>query len=142
MCLKTDKVAIRDPITMPPLLLKLTERPPKEHLHWLGVSYGVTNQLHKFWKRAGYAPVYIRQTSSDLTGEHTCIMIKQLDRAGGEVRVGDSNWLNNFSMDFKKRFLSLLAYQFSSFNSSLVLGVLEACGYGRKQDNNHTSIFF
>lgn len=46
---------------LPPLLLKLSER-RAERLHWLGVSYGLTEQLLKFWKRTNYAPVYLRQT--------------------------------------------------------------------------------
>lgn len=46
---------------LPPLLLKLSER-RAERLHWLGVSYGLTTELLKFWKRAGYSPVYLRQT--------------------------------------------------------------------------------
>ncbi|KAI8914461.1 GNAT acetyltransferase 2-domain-containing protein [Gorgonomyces haynaldii] len=119
--LSTDKVQVRDPRSMPPLLLKLTERPPKERLDWLGVSFGVTQQLHKFWKRSGYTPVYLRQTANDLTGEHTCVMLKQLDT---------QSWLNQFQWDFRKRFLNLLGYQFRDFHPQLVLGILDACGLG------------
>ena len=76
---------------LPPLLLKLSER-RAERLDYLGVSYGLTTQLLKyvsirlekqtggkyfyrksktfflvlpparFWKKAGYTPVYLRQT--------------------------------------------------------------------------------
>lgn len=49
-----------------------------------GVSYGLTQNLLKFWKRAGFVPVYIRQTPNDLTGEYSCIMLKTLHQ--GEVR--------------------------------------------------------
>ena len=63
---------------MPPLLQRLEEVKPQT-LDWLGVSYGLTGQLLRFWKRAGYVPIYIRQTTSDLTGEHTCVMIKSLN---------------------------------------------------------------
>lgn len=38
--------------SLPPLLLKLNERTP-EKLDYLGVSYGLTEGLLKFWKRAG-----------------------------------------------------------------------------------------
>lgn len=37
---------------LPPLLLKLNERIP-ERLDYVGVSYGLTEGLLKFWKRAG-----------------------------------------------------------------------------------------
>ncbi|KAJ3066134.1 N-acetyltransferase 10 [Quaeritorhiza haematococci] len=82
--LQTEQIKVRDPSSMPPLLLRLSERPlsKSERLHWLGVSYGLTPQLHRFWKRGGYVPVYVRQTANDLTGEHTCIMLKQLQ--GGD----------------------------------------------------------
>jgi N-acetyltransferase 10 len=118
---------------MPPLLLKLSERPPKEHLQWLGVSYGITSQLHKFWKRAGYTPVYLRQTANELTGEHTCIMLKQLSRNNSELTVANQ-WLPLFSWDFRRRFLELLAYQFRNFSSSLVLSILQACDLKSEED--------
>lgn len=57
--LRKEKIVPRK--RLPPLLLKLSERPP-ERLHYLGVSYGITPQLFGFWKRAGYVPVYIRLT--------------------------------------------------------------------------------
>lgn len=34
--------------SLPPLLLKLSERPP-EKIDYLGVSFGLTEQLLKFW---------------------------------------------------------------------------------------------
>lgn len=34
--------------SLPPLLLKLSERKP-ENLNYLGVSFGLTEQLLKFW---------------------------------------------------------------------------------------------
>ena len=54
---------------LPPLLQRLEERKP-ENLQWLGVSYGLTQQLFTFWKRSGFHPVYLRQGPSDVTGRH------------------------------------------------------------------------
>lgn len=48
-----DDVKVRD--TLPPLFAKLSERRPAS-LDYLGVSYGLTNELHRFWKRAAFAP--------------------------------------------------------------------------------------
>lgn len=45
--------------SLPPLLLKLSERHP-EHLDYIGVSFGVTEQLLKFWKRSNFVPTYLR----------------------------------------------------------------------------------
>uniref|UniRef100_A0A8C9EK63 RNA cytidine acetyltransferase n=1 Tax=Pavo cristatus TaxID=9049 RepID=A0A8C9EK63_PAVCR len=105
---------------LPPLLLKLSER-QAESLDYLGVSYGLTPRLLKFWKRAGFVPVYLRQTPNDLTGEHSCIMMKMLN----EEDVEQEPWLTAFWKDFRRRFLSLLSYQFSTFSPSLALNILQ-----------------
>merc|ERR1719412_3394859 len=72
---------------LPPLLLELSERPP-EPLNYLGTSYGLTANLLRFWKKAGYVPTYVRQTKNDLTGEHTVIMLKVL----GDSTASTSAW--------------------------------------------------
>ena len=36
--------------------------------------------ISRFWKKAGYAPTYLRQTKNDLTGEHTTIMLKEMNK--------------------------------------------------------------
>ncbi|KAH1020895.1 hypothetical protein HUJ04_010485 [Dendroctonus ponderosae] len=105
---------------LPPLLLKLSERRP-ERLDYIGVSFGLTEQLLKFWKRASFVPVYVRQTTNDITGEHSCIMLHVLN---AEEQPGNLKWLNAYWSDFRKRFLSLLMYEFSKFTSGLALGVL------------------
>ncbi|NXP80995.1 NAT10 acetyltransferase, partial [Ramphastos sulfuratus] len=105
---------------LPPLLLKLSER-QAENLDYLGVSYGLTPRLLKFWKRAGFVPVYLRQTPNDLTGEHSCIMLKMLNEEDTEQEP----WLVAFWKDFRRRFLSLLSYQFSTFSPSLALNILQ-----------------
>jgi N-acetyltransferase 10 len=100
---------------LPPLLCCLANRPP-EAVDYVGVAYGLTLPLYRFWSRAGYIPVYLRQTPNDLTGEHSCIMVRCLS--------GDSQWLQDFHTDFRRRFLSLLSYQFRSFPPSLALTLL------------------
>ncbi|KAI9597054.1 GNAT acetyltransferase 2-domain-containing protein [Syncephalis fuscata] len=131
--LQTDQVRIRDPARMPPLLLKLSQI-RGHRLHWLGVSYGLTANLHRFWKRSGYAPVYLRQTSNELTGEHTCVMLRDLHAADLPTQCS-TNWLPEFSTDFRRRLLSLLAYQFRNFHASLALSIMEAADAGSKTDD-------
>ncbi|KAL0629057.1 RNA cytidine acetyltransferase [Plecturocebus cupreus] len=132
---------------LPPLLLKLNER-PAEHLDYLGVSYGLTPRLLKFWKRAGFVPVYLRQTPvlsksqvqkseqlcpvsgtlNDLTGEHSCIMLKTLS---DEDDADQGVWLAAFWKDFRRRFLALLSYQFGTFSPSLALNIIQNRNVGR-----------
>jgi N-acetyltransferase 10 len=87
-----DDIKVRDIRKMPPLFSKLSERRP-DSLDYVGVSYGLTQPLHRFWKRAGFAPVYLRQTPNELTGEHTCVMIRPLEKSG------DRSWLGAFTRD-------------------------------------------
>jgi N-acetyltransferase 10 len=68
-----EKLAPRS--NLPPLLLRLSERRP-ERLDYMGVSFGLTQNLLRFWKRAGYVPTYLRQTANNLTGEHSMVMLK------------------------------------------------------------------
>lgn len=87
--LQTDNIKIRDRESLPPLLLRMSEKRP-DTLDYIGVSYGLTDRLHKFWKRSGFAPVYLRQTATELTGEHSCVMIKTLSSK-------DNNWLGAYA---------------------------------------------
>jgi len=100
--LSTDKITIRDASKMPPLLQRLSERTP-ENLDYLGVSYGVTPLLFKFWKRAGFVPLYMRQTTNDLTGEHSCVMIRGLNKNMEET----GRWLGDFAVGEFSRVNSL-----------------------------------
>lgn len=102
--------------SLPPLLLKLSER-KSENLDYLGVSYGVTESLIKFWKRAKFVPVYLRQTTNDITGEHSCIMLSSL-------RETPDDWLIAYWKDFRRRFISLLASSFRDYGAGLALSIL------------------
>jgi N-acetyltransferase 10 len=125
-----DNVHVRDIRTMPPLFGKLTERRP-DTLDYVGVSYGLTPALHKFWKRSSFVPVYLRQTPNELTGEHSCVMLRTL--AAGS---NDAAWLGAFARDFHRRFLSLLSYQFREFPSVLSLSICESANAGAKLDSS------
>ena len=129
--LLSDNIKIRDINSMPPLFARLAERRPPI-LDYLGVSCGLTAPLHKFWKRATFSPVYLRQTPNELTGEHSCVMIRSLS-AGSS----DGAWLGAFAQDFHKRFLSLLSYQFRSFPSVLSLSILESAKLGSRLDKSN-----
>lgn len=141
----TDEENLRPRSNLKPLLVKLSDRQPIR-LDWMGVSFGLTAPLFGFWRRLGYCPVYLRQTTNDITGEHTAIVLKRLsdenedetvneienskDRKGKSVGqalplvVSGENWLGAFYQDFCRRFASLLGYQFRSLPASLCLDIL------------------
>ncbi|KUJ24104.1 DUF699-domain-containing protein [Mollisia scopiformis] len=121
-----DDIKIRDIRKLPPLFAKLSERRP-DSLDYVGVSYGLTKPLHRFWQKASFAPVYLRQTQNELTGEHTCVMIRPIG--------DDAAWLGEFSRDFHLRFLNLLKYQFKDFPSVLALSIGESANKGTQLDS-------
>ncbi|KAJ6366048.1 hypothetical protein OIU77_002592 [Salix suchowensis] len=93
---------------LPHLLVHLHERQP-EKLHYLGVSFGLTLDLLRFWKRHKFAPFYIGQIPNTVTGEHSCMVLKPLNSDGSEVRGSDEwGFFGPFYQDFKRRFARLL----------------------------------
>ena len=101
---------------LPPLLTRLVDR-RAESLSWLGVGFGLTHSLLRFWTRAGFSTVYLRQTTNDLTGEHSSIMLRPLqDRAQG--------WVASFNTDFRRRFGNLLGSCFRTFGCQLAQEIL------------------
>lgn len=93
---------------VPPLLQKLHNVRPAR-LQYLGVGFGLTEPLLRFWLKAGYKPVYLRQSRNEVTGEHTCVMVRPVsdaDRATADV-------FEQFCYDFRRRFLRSLRYDFS-----------------------------
>ena len=109
-----------------PILRKLTEtRPPK--LSYLGVSFGLNEPLFKFWKRSAYVPVFIKLTENDVTGENTCILLKEIENEN----VG-ANWLVNFKLDFSDRFVHLLPFHFRQVTCKLAQDILKMTIGNRK----------
>ncbi|KNE71131.1 hypothetical protein AMAG_15800 [Allomyces macrogynus ATCC 38327] len=123
--LHNEDITVRSADQMPPMLVRLSQRKP-ERLDWLGVSFGLTRQLFKFWKKGGFFPLYLRQTPNELTGEHTCVMVKSLD-AANDARAA---WVPQFSRDFCRRFLHLLAYEFKKFDTVTCISILDAATRG------------
>ncbi|XP_054719311.1 RNA cytidine acetyltransferase-like [Uloborus diversus] len=104
---------------LPPLLSSLNEI-EADLLDYIGVSYGLTEELFRFWKKCDFLPLYLRQTKSEVTGEHSCIMIKNLQKAS----LPKNDWLSTFYTDFIQRFLALLPSAFRNLPATLVLDVL------------------
>ncbi|CAL1712686.1 unnamed protein product [Somion occarium] len=106
--LLTDTPTVRSANAMPPLLQRLSER---------------------------FVPLYLRQTTSELTGEHTCVMVRGLNSS----TEAELEWLGEFAKDFRRRFLSLLSFKFREFGSVTALSVLEAVNSGVKKFDDDPS---
>ena len=134
--MQSDTIAVRSADRMPPLLQRLSERKP-EQLDYLGVSFGLTKELLRFWKRSGFVPLYASQKENSLTGEYTFVMLRGLlsnvAQADGWLSAfaqGELTDLHRFQQlipDFRQRFMSLLSYdQFKKFDSATALSVIDA----------------
>nr|CAJ2470646.1 unnamed protein product [Leishmania braziliensis] len=94
------------------LLTPLVER-PYELVDYLGVSFGLTTELLNFWKKALYVPLYVRQAANELTGEHSCVMVRPM---GFDLRP--------LQHEFQHRLLSLLAMPFRHLPTELALSLV------------------
>ncbi len=120
---------------LPPLLLPLTEV-DAPRLDWLGTSFGLTHQLHKFWSMAGMRILYLRQTTNELTGEHSAIMVRALPKRSGV----DDAWLPAFVGDTRRRLLALMGGPFRNLDVRLAISVLENLNLASGSDEGKRAI--
>ncbi|XP_022132534.1 RNA cytidine acetyltransferase 2-like [Momordica charantia] len=119
------KENVKPRTNLPPLLVSLRERRP-EKLHYIGVSFGLTLDLFRFWRRHKFAPFYIGQIPSTVTGEHTCMVLKPLNN--DEIEANESaqwGFFGPFYQDFRLRFIRLLGFSFRGMEYKLAMSVLD-----------------
>jgi len=93
--LQSESIAIRSGAALPPLLQRLSsssssssqqqqQQHQPEKLDWIGVSYGMTPLLLRFWNRAGFVPLYVRRVNISKS-----LVLAQLKRylAGQDMQV-------------------------------------------------------
>ena len=114
-----------------PLLSKLEDVKPT-FIYYLGTSFGLTKNLFNFWNKNGYKPLYLALASNDITGEHSCIMLKPIGEGNiktlSDVIDSDNKsikWIKPFLNDFKHRFTSLLSFDFKNLSIKLSLSLLD-----------------
>jgi len=135
---------IKPKAKLPPLLTPIAER-PAELLHWFGSSFGLTAPLLNFWSRKGFKVCYLRQTKNELTGEHSAIVLRELEPISGVKSAGSSKgkdksksvahilmengpsegWLAAFVRDYRRRLISLMSYSFNTMETALALTLLD-----------------
>ncbi|KAG2617256.1 hypothetical protein PVAP13_3NG179514 [Panicum virgatum] len=138
------KENIKSRANLPPLLVHLRERRP-EKLHYLGVSFGLTQELFRFWRKHNFYPFYVGQIPSAVTGEHTCMVLRPLN--SDDIEVSESNkcgFLVPFYQDFRQRFRRLLGTSFRHLNFKLAMSILASkidySNHGPSEyDNNSAS---
>ena len=59
---------------------------------YLGVSYGATTPLLRFWSANGYRTVHLSTTRNDASGEHSAVMLRPLSAAGDDLADRHAAW--------------------------------------------------
>jgi N-acetyltransferase 10 len=119
-----------------PLLNKLSDTKPP-FVYYLGTAFGLTKELFNFWRKGDFYPVYLKLSENDITGEHSCIMLRPFDVKEDILKFNSSEstltqeygnkvtWLNPYLSDFKKRLTTLLAYDLKDLSIKLALSLLD-----------------
>jgi N-acetyltransferase 10 len=108
-----DSVSTIDTVEIPALLELCKDRSFSVQVDYIGVSFGLTLDLFKFYNRLNFYSVYIRSKTSNVTGENTVIMLRC-----------KADWISNFVEDFKRRTASILGSSLKHFPCDLSLSLL------------------
>jgi tRNA(Met) cytidine acetyltransferase len=63
-------------------LLRAVEREVGSEVDWLGVGFGATPRLCRFWADNGYESVHLSTTRNDRSGEYSAVMLRPTSAAG------------------------------------------------------------
>ncbi|RNJ26225.1 tRNA(Met) cytidine acetyltransferase TmcA [Halosegnis longus] len=86
---------------------------------YLGVGFGATPPLLRFWRAAGYRTVHLSTTRNDRSGEHSTLLVHPLTEAGDDLLARNDRW-------FRRRIGSVLADGLAGCEPAIVAGTLRA----------------
>lgn len=110
---------------LPPLFVRLHERRP-EKLHYIGVSFGLTLDLFRFWRKHNFSPFFIGSVPSNVTGEHSCMVLKPLNNDNIETSGSDPmGFIRPFYQGFRHIFVRLLSTTFRQMEYKLAMSILD-----------------
>lgn len=87
---------------------------------WLGVGFGATPDLVRFWAENGYGTVHLATTRNESSGEYSILMMDPLSEAGRELYETHSAW-------FATRVRDVLADALRDMDPDVVRSALRAC---------------
>jgi tRNA(Met) cytidine acetyltransferase len=59
---------------------------------WLGVGYGATPELIRFWRENGYRTMHLSTTRNDTSGEYSAVMLQPTSDSGDELATRHGEW--------------------------------------------------
>ncbi len=89
-------------------------------LDWIGVSFGATVKLLKFWKKFGFKIIHIRPIKTPETSEWNIVLVKPLS---DQAQV----FIEQTSRDFFFQFIHLLKQSLFELKPELVLLIMQSC---------------
>uniref|UniRef100_A0A0A0LX37 Uncharacterized protein n=1 Tax=Cucumis sativus TaxID=3659 RepID=A0A0A0LX37_CUCSA len=105
---------------LPPLLVPVSER-LQERIFYIGASFGLTTELFSFWKKHEFLPLHISQNPNGVTGERSCMVLKQLKEHRYSMEYRFSNELYKH---FSSKFIRNIPHFFRDLDYKLVLNIL------------------
>jgi len=63
-----------------------------EEVDWLGVGYGATPELVRFWRANGYGLAHLSTTRNDTSGEYSAVMFDTCSPAGERLAQRHAGW--------------------------------------------------
>ncbi|KAL7671520.1 hypothetical protein ACOME3_006416 [Neoechinorhynchus agilis] len=113
---------------------------PEFHYKYIGTSFGLTKNLLRFWTRSGFLMVHLRQSLSNLTAEHSCIMLKKV-KLDDDIDNDGDRWLEDLNLEFRSKFAYLLGQSlFSKLNIDLCTSILRS-GSSERRNVQHVQCF-
>jgi len=99
--------------------IKEIEREAKENgLDWIGVSFGATPRLLKFWTKLGFVPLHISLERNTVSGEYSVILVKPLTEKSKEI-------VEKLNYEFRLRVLGSLMDVHFDINHDIALFLLK-----------------
>lgn len=93
--------------------------PTRGDVDYLGVGYGATPELLRFWRENGFRSVHLSTTRNDRSGEHSALMMRPLTEAGHALHDRSARFL-------VRRLPSVLADALDGADADVVRRVLAA----------------
>ena len=63
-----------------------------DDVDWLGVGYGATPELLRFWERNGYRTVHLSTTRNATSGEYSALMLDPTSETGEALQARHTDW--------------------------------------------------
>ncbi len=89
-------------------------------LDWIGVSFGATTKLVKFWKKFGFRAIHIRPIKTPETSEWNIVFVKPFSPHA-------QKYIQDASSDFLYQFFHLLRQSLFEMKPELVLQIIRSC---------------